>query len=275
MKVLEAKFVQDFINLCEEGYRKGWHERNGGNLTYRIKPDEIQEISAELNYNSNFLDIGTTVKGLANEYFLVTGSGKFMMNVKRNPEENICIIQVDETGTKFRIVWGLISGGRPTSELPTHLMNMQVTKERTNGKFRVVYHCHATNIITLSFVLPLSEKVFTKELWKTATECAIVFPNGVGICPWMVPGGKDIAIKTSELIKKYDAVIWAHHGLFSVGEDFDSTFGLADTIEKSAEILVKIMSIKTEKLQTITDSQLLSLEKPFNVKLNREFIDEE
>ena len=41
MKVLEAKFVQDFINMCNEGYLKGWHERNGGNLTYRIKPEEI------------------------------------------------------------------------------------------------------------------------------------------------------------------------------------------------------------------------------------------
>lgn len=26
MKVLEAKFVKQFINLCFEGYQKGWHE---------------------------------------------------------------------------------------------------------------------------------------------------------------------------------------------------------------------------------------------------------
>lgn len=275
MKVLEAKFVQDFINMCNEGYLKGWHERNGGNLTYRIKPEEITSICNEFNLNCEFLEIGKEVKDLANEYFLVTGSGKFMMNVKRNPEENICIIKVDDTGTKFQIVWGLVNGGRPTSELPTHLMNMEVIKNRTNGKYRVVYHCHATNIIALTFVLPLEEKVFTRELWQTATECCIVFPNGVGICKWMIPGGREIAIETSKLVKEYDTVIWAHHGLFSVGEDFDTTFGLADTVEKSAEILVKVLSMTDKKRQSITDKELLSLEKDFKVKLNRKFVSEE
>lgn len=275
MKVLEAKFVQDFINMCNEGYLKGWHERNGGNLTYRIKPEEITLICSEFNLKSEFLEIGTEVKGLANEYFLVTGSGKFMMNVKRNPEENICIIKVDDTGTKFQIVWGLVNGGRPTSELPTHLMNMEVIKNRTNGRYRVVYHCHATNIIALTFVLPLEEKVFTRELWQTATECCIVFPSGVGICKWMIPGGREIAIETSKLVKEYDTVIWAHHGLFSVGEDFDTTFGLADTVEKSAEILVKVLSMTDKKRQSITDKELLSLEKDFKVKLNRKFVSEE
>lgn len=275
MKVLEAKFVQDFINMCNEGYLKGWHERNGGNLTYRIKPEEIASICSEFNLKSDFLEIGTEVKDLANEYFLVTGSGKFMMNVKRNPEENICIIKVDDTGTKFQIVWGLVYGGRPTSELPTHLMNMEAIKKRTNGRYRVVYHCHATNIIALTFVLPLEEKVFTRELWQTATECCIVFPSGVGICKWMIPGGKEIAIETSKLVKEYDTVIWAHHGLFSVGEDFDTAFGLADTVEKSAEILVKVLSMTDKKRQSITDKELLSLEKDFKVKLNRKFVSEE
>lgn len=31
-----------------------------------------------------------------------------------------------------------------------------------------------------------------------ATECLVVFPDGVGVVEWMVPGGKEIAIATSE-----------------------------------------------------------------------------
>ena len=42
----------------------------------------------------------------------------------------------------------------------------------------------------------------------------MVFPGGVGVVPWMVPGGADIALATSELMKEYDAAVWAHHGLF-------------------------------------------------------------
>lgn len=43
---------------------------------------------------------------------------------------------------QLRIRWGLVEGGRPTSELPTHLMNHEVKKKLTNGKHRVIYHAH-------------------------------------------------------------------------------------------------------------------------------------
>ncbi len=115
----------------------------------------------------------------------------------------------------------------------------------------MVYHAHTTNIIALTFVLPLEDRVFTRELWEMATECPVVFPAGVGVVPWMVPGGREIAVATSELMKKYDLAIWAHHGMFAAGEDFDLTFGLMHTAEKSAEILVKTLSMRPDKLQTI------------------------
>ena len=57
----------------------------------------------------------------------------------------------------------------------------------------------------------------TSEL--PATECPVVFPQGIGVVPWMVPGGRDIAVATSELMKQYDIAIWAHHGMFTVGTD--------------------------------------------------------
>ena len=44
MKVLEAEFVQGFIRLCDDGFHQNWHERNGGNLSYRIKDEEIQAV---------------------------------------------------------------------------------------------------------------------------------------------------------------------------------------------------------------------------------------
>ena len=272
MKILEAQFVKEFIRLCDNGYKKGWHERNGGNLSYRIKNEEVELIKNEFVDAKPWMDIGTTVSDLKNEYFLVTGSGRYMMNVKDDPEGNICIIKLDETGTKFKIVWGLNKGGRPTSELPSHLMNLEVVKKRTNGAFRIVYHCHATNIIALTFVLPLEDKVFTRELWEMATECPVVFPEGVGVVKWMVPGGRDIAVETSKLMEKYNVAIWAHHGLFVTGPDFDTTFGLADTVEKSAEILVKVISMNggLKKRQTITTENFIDLAKDFKVELNKD-----
>lgn len=37
MKFLEAEFVKGFIRMCDDGWNQGWHERNGGNLSYRVK----------------------------------------------------------------------------------------------------------------------------------------------------------------------------------------------------------------------------------------------
>lgn len=266
------RFIKGFIELAKKGYDNNWHERNGGNLSYRLKKEEIEEVKKYLNYNHEFKSIGTSVPKLANEYFLVTGSGKFFSNVPSNPEDSICIIEIDNIGENYRILWGLKNGGIPTSELPTHLMNHEIKKEITNNKHRVIYHCHPTNIIALTFVLPLDYKVFTRELWEMATECPVVFPDGIGIVEWMVPGGRDIAIATSKLMNRFDAVIWAHHGLLCSGENYDITFGLAHTIEKSAEILVKVMSMKDNKRQTITPQNFRDLAVGFKVNLSEEFL---
>ena len=61
---------------------------------------------------------------------MVTGSGKYFRNVEIDPAANVAIIRVDEKGEKYKILWGLTEGGRPTSELPSHLMNLEVCKKR-------------------------------------------------------------------------------------------------------------------------------------------------
>ena len=272
MKILDTKFVRGFIKIADDGFQQGWHERNGGNLSYRLKEEEVEEIRPRLNDHGEWKPIGASVPGLAGEFFLVTGSGKYFRNIIVDPEACLTIIELDSKGENYRIRWGLVEGGRPTSELPAHLMNHEVKKRVTGGKHRVIYHAHTTNIIALTFVLPLEDKIFTRELWESATECPVVFPDGVGVVAWMVPGGRDIAVATSKLMESYDVAIWAHHGMFCSGEDFDLTFGLMHTVEKSAEILVKVLSIRPDKLQTITADNLRQVADGFHVNLPERFL---
>lgn len=271
MAMTEMKFVQNFMKMTDDAWLKGWHERNGGNITYRLTKEEVEDVKSLIDESGEYTSIGVNVKNLANEYFLVTGSGKFIRNISVNLEENVGIVKVDESGESYKVVWGLINGARPTSELPSHLMSHSVKYDQTAGKHRVIMHSHATNIIALTFVLPLDGAVFTRELWEMATECPVVFPSGVGIVPWMVPGGAEIAEATSELMKKHDIVVWAHHGVFCSGEDLDLTFGLMDTVEKSAEILVKVLSMGGKK-QTITSDNFRDLARDFNVTISEEYL---
>ncbi len=269
MRVLDSEFAKGFCRMCVDGFYQGWHERNGGNLSYRIKDEEIASVKEELKEDGEWKEIGTSVPALAGEFFMVTGSGKYFRNVEIDPAANICIIKVDEKGEKYQIQWGLVNGGRPTSELPSHLMNLEVCKKR-NEEIRVVYHCHPANTIALTYVLPLDGEVFTREIWEMATECPVVFPDGIGVVPWMVPGGRDIAVATSEIMKKQDVAIWAHHGMFACGTDFDITFGLMHTVEKAAEVLVKVMSMTDRKRQTIEPEMFRALNGPFGIKVNED-----
>lgn len=271
MKVLESKFAKGFIRMADDGWQLRYHERNGGNLSYRIRPEEIEEVKENLT-EGEWREIGATAKDVAGEYFMVTGSGKFFRNVSIQPEEAAGIIEVSEDGSRYRIVWGLINGAVPTSELPSHLLNQSVKKRVTNGKNRVIYHAHPANVIALTFILPLDEKIFTRELWEMMTECPIVFPEGIGVVPWMVPGGREIAEASSKLMEDHNAVIWAHHGLFAAGEDFDLTFGLFHTIEKSAEILLKVMNVTDRKRQTIQPDDFRKLAKAFNIELPEKYL---
>jgi rhamnulose-1-phosphate aldolase len=270
MKVLEAKFVEDFIRMANDGWEQGWHERNGGNLSYRIKPEEVDSVKEEF-VAGEWREIGTTVADLAGEYFLVTGSGKYFRNVIIDPTDSIGIIEVDATGSKYRIVWGFVNGGRPTSELPSHLMNLEVCKKRDEN-IRVVYHCHPTNVIALTYVLPLNDRVFTREIFEMATECPVVFPKGIGVIPWLLCGGKLIGEATAKVMETKDFAVWAHHGAFACGTDFDITFGLMHTVEKAAEVLVKVMSMTDRKLSTITPQQFRELNEPFGIQIDEQFL---
>ena len=269
--IFNEKVIEDFMHMCHDGVRQGWHERNGGNLTYRMRPEEVEYCSRYFKKTpGEWVKMPVQATNLKGEYFITTGSGKFLENVELEPQKNIAIVEINEAGDSYRIVWGLEGGGKPTSEFPTHFMNHSVRKRVTNGANRVIYHAHTPYTIALTQVLPLEAEIFTRMLWKSDTECCVVFPGGVGVVPWMVPGGADIAKATCAEMEKYDAAIWAFHGLFVSGPDFDTAFGLMHTIEKAAQIATLALAANGGKRprQVITDDNLRAIGKEFGVTLN-------
>ena len=274
MSILDVKIISDYIRTVTDGWEQGWHERNGGNLTYRMTADEVNACRPYFTEGGAWVEMGVSAAHLGGEYFLTTGSGKFFRNVCLDPAHNIGIVEINEQGSAWRIVWGLEGGARPTSEFPSHFMNHAVRVKATNGACRVIYHAHPANIIAMTYTTPLTAKAFTRALWQSATECPVVFPGGVGVVPWMVPGGADIALATSKEMETYEAAVWAHHGLFCSGPDLDITFGLMHTIEKAAEIYNLVLATSGGKiLATISDENLRAIATEFGVTLREEFLD--
>lgn len=261
--VIEAPFLQDMLEATYNMWRLGWDERNGGNISLLLEEKEvIPYLDPKCVLRAIKLDF--SVEALANKYFIVTGSGKYFKNVKTNPEENLGVIRVNDTGTEIDVLWGFSDGGRPTSELPSHFLS-HISRLKQDKSHRVIMHNHATNILAMTFTHELDEKRFTKTLWQMCTECIVVFPDGVGIVPWMVPGSDLIGEKTAEKMRNTRLIIWPHHGIFGAGATLDETFGLIETAEKAAQIYSIISSHRGGIQQFISDQQLADLAKAFNV----------
>lgn len=275
MNILDCRAMRSFIKTADMGWQMGWHEINGGNMSYRLTDSEAEEIKENFNYDGEWKDIGkdVMVPEFFGKYFIFTGSGKYFQNIKDQPEDSLCVLTVNEAGDKYKVVWGLVNGGRPTSEVSAHLLTHSIKSKATDGRYRVVYHSHPKYINVLTYILPLKSEVFTRELWEMMTECSIVFPNGVGVMDWMVPCCAEIGIATGKLMEKYDAVVWPHHGLVCSGETADMAFGVMHTIEKAAEMLVNVMQITGgKKLHTITPENFRRIEKDFNLNFSEEFL---
>lgn len=71
-------------------------------------------------------------------------------------------------------------------------------------------------------------------------------------------------------MKEYRLVIWGLHGIYGAGKDMDETFGLIETVEKAAELYMKIAHLPI--INTITNQNLKDVANAFNIKYREDFV---
>lgn len=254
------EIIQETAEIAQWMYRKGWDERNGGNISVWLTEADCPQAAGEQALRSWQMEVQDPK--LWGARFLVTGSGKYFRKIQGDEEKNLGIVRIAEGGERLELLWGLADGGAPTSELATHL-RCHAVRRRADPAHRVIMHCHPEHLIAMSYVHSLDERELTRSLWRMGTECLVVFPEGIGALPWMVCGGEEIARASAEKMADCRLLLWAHHGVFGAGETLDETYGLIETAEKAAEIYLKIAPF--EVLQTITDEKLAVLGEAFGV----------
>jgi len=261
--ILQSPFLRNILKTTYDMWNLGWDELNGGNISCLLTEEELAPYLDVSKIKRTF-DLDFPVTPLVGKYFLVTGSGKYFRKMIEHPEECLGIVRVSEDAQSVELLWGLENDGKPTSELPSHFLS-HIERLQLDKKHRVIMHTHATHLIAMTFTHPLDEIAFTRTLWKMCTECLVVFPEGVGILPWMVPGTSDIGESTARKMKEFRIVIWPHHGIFAAGESIDEAFGLIETVEKAAQVYNLASSHREGIQQEITDEQLLKLAEEFQV----------
>ena len=266
--ILTAPFVVEMEKTTANMYRLGWDERNGGNISYLLDETEVKEY-LDVDNVIREIPTGFDAPSLVGKYFIVTGTGKYFKNVQDDPETNLGVFRIKEDGKTAQLLWGYRDGGKFTSELPAHLMS-HMARLSVDPENRVIIHSHPTNTLAMNFVHELDEKKFTHTLWEMCTECIVVFPDGIGILPWMLCGTNSIGEATAAKMKEFRLVIWGMHGIYGAGKSLDETFGLIETVEKAAQIYM--LTCNMPRVNTIKDSEMKELAEYFGVNYRKDFL---
>jgi rhamnulose-1-phosphate aldolase len=261
--------MAELIGTCSNMYRLGWNERNGGNISVLLEEGEVERY-LDTRHSLRQIETGFDARELAGRLVALTRTGSYFKNVETDPARNLGIIRINKDGLSAGLVWGFAAEGSPTSELSAHLRS-HLARLRRDREHRVVTHCHATNTVAMTYIHPLNDREFSRTLWSMESECIVVFPEGVGVLPWMLQGTDAIGRATAEKMESYRLCIWAHHGIFGAGASLDEAFGLIETVEKAASIYIKTRN--SEILNTIGDRELKILGEAFKVNYRKEFLD--
>lgn len=257
--------IGELAALGEAGFAQGWHERNGGNASYRLRADEAQAVEAACPADAPWQPLGVQAPGLGGQLFLVTAAGCYFQDLAAAPERSLGIVELDAAGAAYRQRWGFAGGGRPTSEFAGHMLIHEARVAATGGAARAIYHGHPASVVALSKLVPLEPRAVTRVLWQAMTESIMVVPEGVGAVGCLVPGSLDLARASAEQMRAFAAVLWASHGLLVSGDGLLDAFGRMHALVKAADIYMRARAanggsdsfpnaVPDEALRAIADS---------------------
>lgn len=189
--------------------------------------------------------------------------------MENDPETNLGIVRIAADGQTAELLWGYRDGGKFTSEFPAHLMS-HMAWLKVDLENRVVMHCHPTYTLAMNYVHELDEKKITHTLWERCTECIVVFPDGVGVLPWMLCGTNSIRQARMEKIKEFRLVVLGMHGIYGAGKTMDEPFGLIETVEKAAQVYM--LTAHLPRINIIRDDQMKELAEYFGVNYRKDFL---
>lgn len=265
-----APFIVELGETTDNMYRLGWNERNGGNISILLQDEEVAPYLEGNDPILRDLPLAVAFPEFAGRYFVVTGTGKYFKNVSKNPEVNLGLIRISDDGSVAHLMWGYSQGGGFTSEIIMHLGAHRARLAQDPNQ-RVVMHAHPANTVSMTHVHSWDEREFTRTIFGTCTECIVIFPDGIGLLPWMVSSNPTIGLASADKFNEYRILIWALHGCTVTGTSLDEAFGLLETVEKGAEIYMKTYLSPFQ--QAIDNEMLKDVAAAFNLTVRPGLLD--
>ena len=232
-----------FAHTCDVIGRRGWHERSSGGLSVKLDCDTLLQIEGGLTFDKEFIPLEIPVPKLGKEFVMLNADNIHIEDVSRYPEDLSGIIQISPDGKAYRTVMGFDGGMlSPMMDLQLHLV-MHEMKVKEGLEDTVVFHVQPANLVALTYLLELDDRTFSEALWRSSAKCPEMLPRGIGIVSESVNNNKDLCRLVMEHHNDRDVVVLAFHGLVIAGSDMMDVVGMTETIEKAAEIRMKLLQV--------------------------------
>lgn len=253
MKVLESPTARVLLDLCAKGSARDWHGFVGSGASRWLQSKELLEVESDLDLSAPYRPMNISFPKLALEYFMITGA-QVDQEIIDEPQLPLMILQVDGTGSMYRVVWESVKDDRPPLELYIHLISHA---SRCTGPGSVVYRCQPQNIIALAGLLPHQDEILMRELNLGYAAMRNILPEGVAVLDWSMPIPIHIGMPMTEpmlqdmkkfvghigeKISNHEVVVLIGEGIICTSDNVQVVFGITCSTERAAAIRLKMLA---------------------------------
>jgi rhamnulose-1-phosphate aldolase len=207
---------------------------------------------------------------LARKTLIVSGSGRRLRDIHKDPAANVGAVVIDDEGQAAR----LHTAPRRlfehlTSEFNSHLAvhNDQVAQTGTN--FHALIHAQPPHLTYLSHIPAYRDQsLMNQRLLRWEPETVVNLPEGIGVLQFQLPGSPVLMDATVAGLREHRVVLWSKHGVMARSDM--SVTRAADRIEyvETAARYEYMDLVTHSQAEGLTRDELHTVVEAFDVKTN-------
>ncbi len=213
------------------------------------------------------IELPLAVPALADTHVIVSGSGRRLRDIHRDPAAHLAAVAIDVGGRTGRLYTSprrLFA--RVTSEFNSHLAvhNDQVARSGTN--FHALIHAQPPHLTYLSHLPAYRDQdFFNQRLLRWEPETIVNLPEGIGVLPYRLPGSPAMMEANLAGLRVYRIVVWSKHGVMARSDQ--SVTKAADRIEyaETAALYEYMDLVNGSKAEGLTQDELREVVRAFDV----------
>src|SRR5215212_4456199 len=166
------------------------------------------------------LELPLPAPALAGKLVIVTGSGRRLRDIHRDPAANLGVVAIEadgQTGQLYTSPRRLFA--HVTSEFNSHLAVHNDQVERTGTNFHALIHAQPPHLTYLSHLPAYRDQdFFNRRMLRWEPETIINLPEGIGMLPYSLPGSPAMMEANVAGLRRYRIVVWGKHGVMAHSE---------------------------------------------------------